>query len=350
MRRNLTLLLLAALLSLQGCAVHQWPEQKEPLPESPGQVTLRLRYATDFWVWKHWYDPKQSDYPVEMYPDSEFDPGHPGTTAVYDNALPSGFLEVNVKIYASENLSVSVAERSFRYDVSDGYDCALEMELPKGSYEVVAWAHLLETEDGTPFYDAADIRAVRIIDENYRGGTDYRDAFRGRAAFDLADTDGLCVVEMHRPKGKLEFETIDLSEFLDRETERRQLSTRAKAEDYEVVISYPYYYPNGYNAVADDIASGSGYRFASRMTLTGESTASMGFDYIFINDIDNGRVQAQVTVFDHAGVQVAGSQTISVPIRRDSHTLLRGAFLSINASGGVGVDPDYDGDHNITVP
>ena len=338
-----------AAMLLCGCAVHQWPEPKEPVVPT---VTLRLHYEPCFWVWEHAYDPKQNEYPVELHPDSDFDPEHPGTTSAYDNTMPSGLMEVHVKFYNSGYLTNSVAGYDFTYDVSEGYDCEVEIALYEGSYEVVVWSQLLADADSAPFYEASNMRGIGIIDGNYMGNTDYRDGFRGRTCFEFSeenDPEGERVyeVEMRRPMGKVEFVTTDLSEFLDRETVRRNLTTRAIIEDYDVVISYPYYYPNGYNAVSDDIASGSGYRFATRMTITGESEASMGFDYVFINDIPDGHVQAQVSVYDLSGEQVAASQTIMIPVRRDCHTRLRGAFLSMNANGGVGIDPGFDGDHNI---
>lgn len=347
--------LLFALFSLFGCAVHQWPEPKKPDIDPHACMTVRLHYEPDFWVWEHLYDPKLDEYPVELHPDSDFDAAHPGATSVYDNRVQSGLMYVHVKVYNSGNMSVCVAEYDFVRDILQGYDCTVDIELSGGSYEVVAWSHLLEEAGGTHYYEPSDFRSIYIVDEHYTGSTDYRDGFRGRTSFDLPDEPAspdecVCEVEMRRPMGKFEFVTIDLSEFLDRETERRNLSSRAKVEDYNVVISYPYYYPNGYNAIADDIASGSGYRFATRMTVTGESEASMGFDYVFINDIADGRVQAQVTVFDLSGNRVANSQTIMIPVRRDYHTVLRGAFLTMNANGGVGINPDYDGDHNVTFP
>ena len=39
---------------------------------------------------------------------------------------------------------------------------------------------------------------------------------------------------------------------------------------------------------------------------------------------------------------------IRVPLRRSVHTVVRGSFLLSDASGGMGIDPGYDGDHNMT--
>lgn len=346
-------ILLTAIVLITGCAVHQWPE---PKPQPAGRVKIVLHYEPDFWVWEHMYDPRQ-EYPEQLYPDSGTDPEHPGTSYVYSNLLSMGVMRVCIKVFNAGNTDKCIMEHIFDRDLSegDGYDCEAELELDGGNYEVAVWSHLLENTGKAPYYEPGDFRSIYIIDDNYCGSTDYRDGFRGRQTFSLpaepvAGTEYRCEVEMRRPMGKFEFVTTDLSEFLDRETERRSLPTRANAEDYRVVVSYPYYYPNAYNIIADDIASGSGYGFETRMTVTGQSEASIGFDYVFIKNIQDGAVQASVSVFDLGGVCVANSRVIMIPIRRDHHTLLRGAFLSMDAEGGVGVIPDYDGDHNVTMP
>ena len=337
-----------------GCAVHQFPEPKEPEQEIPKRMTIRLHFEPDFWLWEHLYDPKIGT-PEELYPDSETDSEHPGTSGVYSNVLESGEMAISLKVYNAGNPDSRVAELALKRNVAGGYDCEMDVELLGGNYEVAVWGHLLEHSDFAPFYEPTDFSSVSIIDENYYGNTDYRDAFRGRTSFTLPvendkEAEYHCDVEMRRPMGKFEFVTTDLSEFLDRETERRALSTRATTDDYRVVISYPYYYPNAYNVITDDIASGSGYSFETKMSVTGVSEASMGFDYVFIKNISEGAVQAQVAVLDLDGNRVANSQVIMIPIRRDYHTVLRGAFLSMDANGGVGVNPDYDGDHNVTIP
>ncbi|MCH5335772.1 MAG: hypothetical protein J1D86_08255 [Alistipes sp.] len=355
MRTFIFMILAAAYLLLTGCDVHQWPECR---PDPYKRVTVRLRFDPDLYLWEHYYDPKR-EYPEEVYPDAAVDDRHPGTTEVYSNALSTGEMFISLKVYNAGNNDNSVAEYTFTRDLALGYDCDVEIELLDGSYEMVVWSHLLEDSYAASYYEPGDFRGVYIIGDNYCGSTDYRDCFRGRAPFsfpvvEVADDDDdvteyLCEVDMRRPLGKFEFVTTDLTEFLDREAERRGLSTRADIDDYRVVISYPYYYPNAYSIITDDITSDSGYLFETKMTVTGQSEASMGFDYVFIKNIPDGAVQAQVAVFDLAGNRVANSQVIMVPIRRDHHTLLRGTFLSMDAKGGVGVNPDYDGDHNVTM-
>ena len=339
-----------------GCAVHQWPE---PNPATLERVTVRLRYEPDFWVWEHLYDPLQGTS-EELWPDGGLDADHPGTTEVYDNTQTEGVMAILLKVYRAGS-DRSEADCIFLRDLTaEGYDCEVDIELFEGAYEVVVWSHLLEEREAPSFYDPGTFRVVSLVDERYRACTDYRDGFFGRTTFAFllpeeaaarnAGEERVCEVTMRRPMGKFEFVTTDLSEFLDRETERRALSTRASVDDYRVVITYPYYYPNAYNQLSDDIASGSGYRFETKLTVTGAGEATMGFDYVFMRNTPDGAVQAQVAVYDLAGTRVANSQVVRVPIRRDWHTVFRGAFLSVGAQGGVGVNPDFEGDHNVTFP
>ena len=78
--------------------------------------------------------------------------------------------------------------------------------------------------------------------------------------------------------------------------------------------------------------------------MTGVQTCALP---IFATGPDGG-VDVSVDVYRFDGVRVAGSSPFTVPMRRDYHTVLRGAFLSMEGRGGVGIDPGFNGDHNIT--
>lgn len=356
--RLLSLLLI--IMALQACDVHQWPEPiiDEPAPDTDmTTVRLRLVYEPDMYLWEHHYDPLTGRV-EEDDPTLDANPDHPGTSQRYSNVQPSGVQIVNVKAYRNGRLA---ANASFARDI-DGisYDHDIDIELPSGgTFEVVVWTHLLADPADNPFYDPADFNRVAIINDNYIGNTDFRDGFRGRTTVTTSaneevndearrDADEATVVTLRRPMGKFEILTTDLSEFLDRETARRGIARRARADEYRVIISFPMYYPSSYSAFDDRLENSvGGMRFTTSMTVTGESEASLGFDYVFINNIADAGVQARISVFYLDGTQVASSSTISIPLRRDHHTLLRGAFLSMDSGGGVGIDPSYNGDHNI---
>lgn len=351
---------LLAVVVLMGCDVHQWPESiggiepdpaPTPLPDLPKvAVPMRMAYATDFYVWEHRYDPVQGKVEA-VDPSADVFPDYPGASSRYDGVVPAGLVLVRLKAFSAANPSLCVADTSFTRGIEGTYDTDFEMALPEsGTYDVVAWSQLLAPAQTAPYYDASSFSQIHIIADNYQGNTDYRDGFCGRIRIDAAtEANGRYVVRMKRPMGKFELVTTDLSEFLDRETIARKLTTRAVPEDYRVVISFPGYYPSSYSAMDDYLEnSSSGVAFATQMTVTGVGMASLGFDYVMLNNILSGGVQARVDVYRLDGTRVAGSKTIDIPMRRDYHTLLRGAFLSMEGSGGVGIDPGFNGDHNIT--
>ena len=350
---------LASMMLFCGCDVHQWPERDadiDPDPVIPPsdapkvKIPMSLEYETDFYVWKHYYDPKLGQV-EEADPSINIFPEYPGASSKYDNIVPSCILQVYVKVFPASNNSVCVAEHSFTMDINGTYDTDIEMEMPgENTYDVVVWSQLLETSQSKPFYDPSSFSQIHIINGNYDGNTNYRDGFRGRIRIDaFTGINNRYVVRMQRPMGKFELVTTDLSEFLDRETVQRRLTTRASADDYRVVISYPNYYPSSYEAMDDRLENSiSGMSFETRMTVTGESEASLGFDYVMINNIMDGGVQARVDVYRPDGTHVAGSSTLTIPIRRDYHTLLRGTFLTMDGGGGVGIDPGFNGDHNVS--
>ena len=347
---------LFAVLVLVGCDVHQWPELRDepdpvPTPDVPrATIALRLEYETDLYLWEHLYDPVLARA-EEVNPTLDLFPGYPGTSYRYSNLITNGQVQVFVKVFPTSTPSLCVAEKTFISDINGPYDDDIEMEVPsEGTYNIIVWSQFAESAESAPYYDPSSFSRVHIIDENYNGNTDYRDGFRGQLLVDMTvDANSKHVIRMKRPMGKFELVTTDLSEFLDRETDVRRLPTRASVSDYRSVITFSMYYPSSYSAIDDRLENASvGVGFETTMTVTGESEASLGFEYVLLNDIPDGGVQARVDVYRLDGTRVAGSATFTIPMRRNHHTLLRGAFLSMEGGGGVGIDPGFNGDHNIT--
>ena len=352
-------LILSVLLA--ACDVHQFPEIKEPEPDVPDEpvlpaetveVPVTLEYSTDFYVWEHYYDPILGRI-QELYPEETTYPDYPGATSKYDNTRPEGVMDVHVKAYEASNSGRTVKELNFSIDLTgNSYDTSFLIELPKDTkYRLAVWSHLRPHSEASPFYDISDFQKISIIGSNYDGNTDYGDGFSGDIRLDTyGEASEPYKINMTRPMGKFEMVTIDLSEFLDRETTRRNLSTRASADEYYVVISFPYYYPDSYSLLDDRLENSvSGVSFQTKMTVTGTSEASLGFEYVMLNAVSDGAVQARVDIYDPDFAHVAGSTNLTIPMRRDTHTLLRGKFLSQENNGGVGIDPDFDGDFNITM-
>lgn len=370
--RSIIIMCIAA--ALGSCHVHQWPEQSgepAPVPDEMVSIPLSLVYDPDFYLWEHHYDPILGTV-EEDDPSLDRFPGYPGTSSKYSALVSEGVQRIHVKIFSAGSKNC-VAEQSFDLEtdgLSYNADLVVQAKLnPEQSYDIVVWTHFIPDAASSAFYDASNFGKISIISENYRANTDLRDGFSGRVTVNLptdaysvetdskVDTDVTSsasktvdrrVVNMRRPMGKFELLTTDLSEFLDRETSRRGLPRRARADEYRVVISFPMYYPFSYSAIDDSNEdSTTGVAFETAMQITGVSEASLGFEYVYINTGDNAGVQARVDIYFTDGSRVAGSSMFTVPMRRDCHTLLRGAFLSADGNGGVGIDPGFSGDHNV---
>ena len=58
----------------------------------------------------------------------------------------------------------------------------------------------------------------------------------------------------------------------------------------------------------------------------------------------------QIGIYDKEGEQLSMSDPIDVPVKRNHHTIIRGMFLMMEASSGVTINPDFDGDYNLIFP
>ena len=108
--------------------------------------------------------------------------------------------------------------------------------------------------------------------------------------------------------------------------------------------------PHAYSIYTDKpVDSSTGVMFESTLRKLSESEATMGFDYVFVNGKESA-VTVQIGIYDNEGTQLSLTEPIEVPLKRSHHTILSGMFLMSEASGGVTINPDFDGDHNLIFP
>ena len=341
------------MLLLTACDVHQWPvpnDEPQPGPEVPTlknvNLNISLEYLTEMKYWEHTYDGKTGKITDTSSDDSD-------TYDNLDNILPGSLLEVTVKVHKDNSNRTLVSSDSFITKLAENFDSEVDIELPAGGdYIITVWSHLLD-DNGEALYDHSDFNSIRLIKEKYSGNNDMRDAFRGRTYISVSGEENLEEkVTMKRPMGKMEFITTGLQEFFAAEEKRLKDTTRAVSpDDYTVLISYPYYYPYSFTAMDDrneDALPGFGFYAPLTLTRAGDDETSLGFDYVFINDIDNGAVQVQVSLIHTDGTTVSSTGTLTVPVKRSRHTVLKGDFLQSSSNGGgIGIDPDFEGDFNI---
>ena len=321
MRKILYLIICLPIFLLSACDVHEWPETPEFV-----KLHLRLNYETDMTEWEHLYDGAEV---IEQ-----------GYGETYDNHRDYGKIRYIVRTYpVSEKMRTTsdyTQEFVFTKDISEGYDHEVTLDLLQG---------------------------------DHKGNNDYRDAFRGSNNISLVadiiehQPDTLDIA-MQRPLAKFEFVTNDVVEFIDKESVRvaskangnkaassDDTPTRAvNIEDYKVVFYYVGFMPDAYSMNTDKpVDSSTGVMFESTLRKLSESEATMGFDYVFVNG-KKSAVTVQIGIYDNEGTQLSLTEPIEVPLKRSHHTIMTGMFLMSEASGGVTINPDFDGDHNLIFP
>ncbi|HIZ85358.1 MAG TPA: FimB/Mfa2 family fimbrial subunit [Candidatus Coprenecus stercoravium] len=319
---------------LQGCLVHEWPDAPETR-----DIHLILSYDTDMDTSEHSF-------------------GTRSQSVITDNDIRY-IIRAFPKVKGSKASMEPACEFVFSSDAGNGYDNEFSISVPPGDYDILVWTDMVNdnsTED--LHYSTADFNSISLNGDIHPANTDSRDAFRGTGGIsvssDIMDkAPDTLRIEMERPLAKYEFIADDLAEFIDRQTaavleKNGEIeSSPIRLSDYKVVFHYVGFMPDTYSLFTDKpVDSSTGISFESSITKISESEASMGFDYVFINS-QSSTVTVQIGIYGPDGGRIGMTEQIEVPLNRSSHTVMRGGFLLSNASGGISVNPEFDGDHNL---
>ena len=346
MKKMIYLFMCMPLWLLTACDVHEWPDTPESV-----KFHLRLNYETDMTLWNHLY---KGDIIEQGYGET------------YDNHQEYGKIRYVVRAYPilEKNRATPdyTQEFTFTKNISEVYDYEVSLDLPAGNYQIKVWSDLVKSSADAYFYDATNFAEI-VLQGEHEANTDHRDAFRGINSISLvADImehipDTLDIA-MQRPLAKYEFITTDLKEFIDKEFEILQKEaasrgedppSRVNTDDYKVVFYYSGFMPNAYNINTDKpVDSKMGVLFESKIGVLSENEASLGFDYVFVNG-KKSAVTVQIGLYDKEDRQLALSEPIDVPLQRNHHTILKGSYLMQQASGGITINPEFDGNFNIEI-
>ena len=351
MRKILYLIICLPILLLSACDVHEWPETPEFV-----KLHLRLNYETDMTEWEHLYDGTSV---IEQ-----------GLGETYDNHRDYGKIRYIVRAYPisekQRTMQDYTQEFVFTKDIAEGYNHEVTLDLIPGDYNIMVWSDIVQHGGDTYFHDKTNFAEITLQGE-HQGNNDYRDAFRGSGNVTLIadiiervpDTRDIA---MQRPLAKYEFITTDLTEFINKEqtradakskaqsTDGEDVTTKVSIEDYKVVFYYVGFMPNAYSLFTDKpVDSATGVLFESTLNSLSETEASVGFDYVFVNGTESA-VTVQIGIYDNEGTQLSLTEPIKVPLRRSHHTIMRGMFLMSETSGGISINPEFDGDYNLVFP
>lgn len=336
MKRLLYLVIYMPLMWLAGCNVHEWPDEAPLVPLY-----------------------------VDLVHETEWDT----LNVPFSRAAAAGDYNIrySIRAFALDEMGnysrEATREFVFTRNLGEELDNRFFLELPAGSYRLTAWTDYTVADTLDTHYNTSGFHEITLQGQ-HEGNNDMRDGFRG--AEDILLETGVMelipdtiVLDMQRPMGKFEFVCTDLQDFIDKEVrELKQNSPTPEdidasdihLEDYRIVFYYAGFMPNTFNALTDKaIDSSTGVQFTSSLSPFSETEASLGFDYVFVNS-DESSVIVNLGVFNKEGKQLAMLTNVNVPLKRDQHTILRGKFLMANSDGGVSINPDFDGEHNIVIP
>ena len=337
---------------LTACDVHEWPDTPESV-----KFHLRLNYETDMTVWNHLYD---GDIIEQGYGET------------YDNHQEYGKIRYVVRAYPvlekNRVTSEYTQEFTFMKNISEGYNHEVTIDLPGGNYQIMVWSDLVKNAHDNYFYHADNFAEIKLQGD-YAPNNDHRDAFRGTNNITLiADVmerlPDTLDIKMERPLAKFELITNDVVDFIEKEelriaskansgkpnTSEDSESRVVNIENYKLVFYYVGFMPNVYSMHTDQrVDSATGIFFESKLKKISDSEATMGFDYVLVNEKESF-ITLKIGVLDNEGEQISITEPIAIPIKRDHHTKLTGIFLMSETSSGITINPEYDGEFNLTFP
>ncbi len=352
-----------SLFALAACDVHEFPEEQL----DNVQFLLHLNFNTETPLYKEVVYTRSGDADTK--------------------AAPTHDIRYTINAYRTDGTRSTSrkADATFVFTKSDiaNLNYTAQIELPEGTYDFQVWADYVDQKSSSDkYYDTRDFAEIILANKDpHAGSTDYRDGFRGYASATINTPDyykgstansikNQATVEMKRPMGKFKFISTDVEVFLTNMVEKmkeqakqtgassgfdgdeayEELLSSIVMGDYYVKFKYNAFMPCAYNMFTDKPAdSWSGVSFKSTMSVDADMNMTMGYDYIFVNGSET-KLSISLEVYNKEGELLSSTHPIEVPVVRSKLTVVKGDFLTSKATGGVGIDPGYDGDdYNIEI-
>lgn len=353
--RYILLLLLVAILTGCDATIHEYPDT-EFRPDIV-TVTLNLEFDTEMPLYK-----QQQHTRTNNLKSSDFD------IRYIVNVYPaSAYRQVNGDV---------VASYTFTKAEVDSWDNTVQFELERNFYDFVVWADYVDADsEADKYYNTSDFNLISL-NGALSGSNDFRDAFIGYGKYDLTAEPApyTYTIPMERPMAKYRFISTDVDTFISRmmeikkkrleasrgedeetkaDTEDTKVDTKVEVDinDYYVVFRYAQYYNTAYNALLNmPAAPDMGYSFTSTIQQLSDTEAEIGFDYVFVGE--DTKVWVALEIYERSkegdDVKIGGVDKFLVELSRSKLTEVRGKFLTSQEDGGVGINPDFDGE--ITIP
>lgn len=363
--RLLSLIFPAVLLAFMtaGCDVHEFPDDVEPEPP-----VAHSRVILDF-----------VDLDMPLYTTIDITPAESRQASqLYSRHI--------IKVYPADGASTASRDEIASVTILDTpgnitLRREVDINLSPGTYRYIAWSDY-SIDGGNTYYDPASFAEISLISTE-RGGLHYhatdtpeREAFRGEGTFTVG-ADGLmynpdgtrqldeAIIEMRRPLARFQFITNDLDRFVTSSRFHQNDGSRdaASAEainplpsinpsSYRILFRYAGYMPCAFNNFTNkpvDAITSAAFTGAITPLPDTPAEASLGADYVFTNGSETS-VLIVLDIFDaDTGERIASTDVISVPVKRNHLTIVKGPFLTCGTGSNIGVNPGFDGDINIEI-
>lgn len=324
------LYLVASLLSLGACTLHEEPQLTADgeLGVDPTTVTLNAELQLDLNL------PERSESSATR-------------------AAAEGYLQrFTVVAYLDRQ---PVARQQFVESICERTHLSLpvSMKLHARSYQLAVWSDYVSAADPEAdlYYNTESLVPLIPNRSTHVGNTEMKDAFAATTQVDLSayrDQWNVQVpvsIELTRPVARYELIATDVASFL-----YRVQSGVIEGTKFTARLKYDGYRPVGYN-VLDDVLKHSlmymQYQKSFSLPAEGTKELTLAFDYLFVpRDAEATEVPAELEIVDQNNVTVANT-VLRIPLLRGQNTTLHGPFLTQKSTGGVGIDPGYDGEINV---
>ncbi len=326
-------LAMVMLAMVHTACVHEFPESPETR-----RVNLRVTHQLDWSLY---------DY---------VNPGRSSRTIDDDKWM---WVEYLFEVHPAGTTETPLMRFREYVEYSDRLPMATVVELPPGEYDIWIWSQFFDPSTGeAPYFDTESFGAIKLKGP-YVGSTYQKDAHQGCVRVFVPSTTDAQVdlnysVELTRPLTAHAFIATDVDEFIEMETKRRSVEERENTVEidfskYTAKVIHTGYMINEYSMYRSrPTDSALGVTFTSPLEVTPDGEVLIAYDTLFING-EESTLSLGIEIYDPDGKLVSTVGNITIPTKLNRGTIVRGDFLTSKASGGIGIDKDFEGDFNIEI-
>ncbi len=322
------IMLMACFLSLGGCidAIHEFPD-----PDAIPRVSLNVLTLT-------------INAQYDVYTEYDGTKSRATTSDGYD-------LRIIVEIYRKG--TTQCVDRYVWYTSDLGnhtYRVNKEFILPIGNYDVVAWADYITCESYCDlYYNSGQLNTISPCG-TYIGNNDWKGAYYATESIELTEDKHEYSLLLEPPFGKYQIIATGAETFMERVRSAKGVTRGSELDGMYVKVCYQNFFPYGFNACTGKPNDAiTGVTFTGKVDQITDNEILLASDFIWVNG-QSSSVAAVLMIYDKDHTLMAQTSAINIPYQRKKLTIIRGDFLKNAGNSGIGIDPNFEGEYNITFP